>query len=281
MIQDIFPQTFEIAYRNIIPGPQDSIIAYNGSEFLIQTSADGCHFPRCSVWNEFSASRFLFSISGHAYFLYEGETYPQDESFSWKESNFFRQHELSKAENFAGVTAFHLIKWYRSNRFCGGCGQPMQHSETERMLFCPHCGNQVYPKISPAVILAVHDRDKLLMSKYRGRTSGNYILLAGFVEVGESPEDAAKREVFEETGVRIKNLCYYRSQPWGYSNSLLMGYFAELDGDNTIVVQEEELSEAKWIPREEIICSQEDFSLTNDMIWRFKMGDFPTNNENA
>ena len=129
----------------------------------------------------------------------------------------------------------------------------------------------------PDLILAVTDGDRLLMSRYRGKESTrplgeDGVLLAGYMEVGETPEDAARREIWEETGVRVKNLRYYRSQPWGYSDTLLLGFTAELDGDDTITLQEDELSAAGWVPRGEIVRENEDFSLTNEMITAFREG---------
>ena len=95
------------------------------------------------------------------------------------------------------------------------------------------------------------------------------------MEVGETPEVAAKREVMEEVGVKIKNLKFYKAQPWSLSDSLLLGFTAELDGDDTITLQEDELSAAGWVHRKDIVRSNDDFSLTNEMICAFKEGLLP------
>lgn len=151
-----------------------------------------------------------------------------------------------KATAFAAITAYHLYGWYRDNHYCGRCGRPTIHDNKERMVKCPVCGNMVFPKISPAVIVAVTDNDRVLLTKYAGRTYKNYALVAGFNEAGETIEQTVRREVMEEVGLKVKNLKYYKSQPWGLSGSLLSGFFCELDGDDKITLQEDELSLGTW-----------------------------------
>lgn len=274
MFNNIEPQRYHVEYHDLVPRLGDRIVCYNGKEFLVKTDGDSISFPTYEEYDIASPYRYLFSIEDDRYFLYIGDVYPEERRFSWVTSDFFRSKQMSKAMNFAGITAFHLAKWYRANRFCGVCGNKMEHDGIERMMHCPECGNTVYPRISPAIILAVYDGDRLLMSKYKNRKNARFVLIAGFAEIGESLEDAARREAFEETGIRIKNIRYYRSQPWGLTDTLLAGFYAELDGDETITVEEDELADAQWIPREEIECSFDDFSLTNDMIWHFKQNDF-------
>lgn len=170
---------------------------------------------------------------------------------------------------YASITAFHLHGWYRDNRYCGRCGMPMHYGHNERMMFCPECKNSVYPKICPAVIVAVTDNDKILLTKYAGRTYKNYALVAGFTEIGETVEQTVIREVWEEVGLKVKNLRYYKSQPWGLSGSLLYGYFCEVDGGTDITLQEEELSVGKWVSADEIDVEDDGVSLTREMIVTF------------
>ena len=121
------------------------------------------------------------------------------DGFDFVGVNSFRKAE-PKAQAFAAITAFHIYGWYRDNHFCGRCGKPTIHDDRERMLKCPSCGNMIYPKICPAVIVAVTDHDRILLTKYAGRTYRNYALIAGFNEVGETLEQTVKREVMEELG---------------------------------------------------------------------------------
>ena len=128
-----------------------------------------------------------------------------------------------------------------------------------------------FPKICPAVIVGVTHGNRILMSKYAGREYTRYALLAGFTEVGETPEDTVRREVMEEVGLKVKNIRYYKSQPWSMSDTLLMGFFCDLDGDSEdVVLDEDELALAEWFEREEMPVKEEDVSLTNEMMMAFK-----------
>jgi len=147
----------------------------------------------------------------------------------------------------------------------------MQRSEKERMLFCQSCGFQTYPSIAPCVIVAVYDQDRLLLTKYKGRAHSRYALIAGFSEIGESLEQTVCREVKEEVGLRVKNLHYYKSQPWPFTDTILAGFYAELDGDDTIKLQEDELSLGVWMNRADIPPEIGKISLTSEMIEAFRI----------
>ena len=175
---------------------------------------------------------------------------------------------------FAGVTGYQLASWYESRRFCPRCAHAMVHDERERMMRCPECGLQEYPKISPAVIVAVTNGEKLLLTRYAGRPYKKYALVAGFAEIGETVEETVAREVREETGLRVKNLRYYKSQPWSFTGTLLMGFFAELDGPEEITLDEHELAEAFWCPREDV-PEDDGVSLTREMMRVFRKGSMP------
>ena len=176
------------------------------------------------------------------------------------------------AAAFAAITALQLHRWYKSRSFCGSCGAPTEPSRTERAMVCPKCGLIEYPKICPAVIVAVSDGERLLVSRYRDRPFRGWALIAGFVEIGETLEDTVRREVLEETGLRVKNLRYYKSQPWSFSDTLLAGFYCDLDGSDAIRIEEDELSEALWLPRGEIPPRGNDVSLTAEMMERFRLG---------
>jgi len=171
---------------------------------------------------------------------------------------------------FAGATAWHLFNWYRVNRFCGACGREMNHDENERMMRCEHCGNMVFPKIMPAVIVGLTDGDRLMMTKYAGREHKRYALIAGFTEIGETMEDTVRREVLEEVGLKVKNVTYYKSQPWGFAGDMLLGFFCELDGSDEIKMDTEELSVAEWVHYKDIPDYDEGLSLTEEMMRYFK-----------
>ena len=219
--------------------------------------------------------RYLFAIDTEEgrkrFFLGEASLLTEDvlEEYSYEQQNVFRTKQ-PKEHAFAGITACQLANWYESTRFCGACGSGLEHDKKERMMRCPSCNATHYPKISPAVIVAVTNGDKLLMTKYAGRSYKNYALIAGFAEIGETIEETVKREVMEEAGLKVKNIRYYKSQPWSFTDTLLLGFWCEVDGDDTITMDEEELSVAEWIGRDEIPMEYDGISLTNEMIMWFK-----------
>lgn len=174
---------------------------------------------------------------------------------------------------FASATALHLARWYNEHRFCGRCGSALRHSDRERALLCPDCGLVSWPVIAPCVIVAVTHGERLLLTRYARPGASRLVLVAGFVEIGETAEQAAAREVMEETGLRIKNLRYVGSQPWGFSGSLAAGFVAELDGPETIRLDTSELAEASWVKRDDIPPCPDESSLTMSMIARFARGE--------
>lgn len=169
---------------------------------------------------------------------------------------------------FAGMVGYEYDVWYNQRRFCGRCGARMVHDEVERMVRCPECNTMEFSKLFPAVIVGIVDptTDRVLVSRYANREYKKYALVAGFCEMGETVEQTVHREVMEEVGLSVKNLRYYKSQPWPPSSSLLFGFFCELDGDARITLDEHELEHAEWLPRAELPKKEADYSLTRDMM---------------
>ena len=120
------------------------------------------------------------------------------------------------------------------------------------------------------MVTGVIDGDKILMTKYAGRDYKKYALVAGFAEIGETIEDTVRREVMEEVGLKVMNIRYYKSQPWSFTDTLLFGFFCEVDGKDKITMDTEELAFAEWLTREEIPTKYDGISLTNEMIMKFK-----------
>ena len=171
--------------------------------------------------------------------------------------------------SFAVITACQLYSWYRDNRFCGRCGTHTIHDSRERMLKCPDCGNVIYPKICPGVIVGIIHKGRILLTKYANKGYDRYALVAGFTEIGETLEESVVREAYEEVGLRLKNITFYKSQPWSASSSLLAGFFAEVDGSDEVVLETEELKEGTWFYPEDIVQMHEGVSLTEEMINHF------------
>ena len=151
----------------------------------------------------------------------------------------------------------------------------MSKSSTERALICDSCSETIYVNISPAVAVAITNGDKILMARSVYGTFRRFALIAGYMEIGESFEDTIKREVMEEVGLKVKNLRFYKSQPWSVSDSLMIGFYADLEGDDTITCQESEIAEARWFNREEIDPDLSQISLSYEMIEQFRLGTYP------
>ncbi|MGE4802707.1 NAD(+) diphosphatase [Yersinia hibernica] len=120
-----------------------------------------------------------------------------------------------------------LAEFYRSHRYCGYCGHQMHASRTEWACLCNHCRERYYPQIAPCVIVAIRRGDEILLAQHVRHRGGINTVLAGFVEVGETLEQAVSREVLEESNIHIKNLRYVTSQPWPFPHSLMMAFMAE------------------------------------------------------
>jgi NAD+ diphosphatase len=144
-----------------------------------------------------------------------------------------------------GVKAYSVINWDKNHQYCGCCGGPTVHQGNSFERICPSCQVSFFPRISPSIIVLVHKEDHLVMARSPHFPPGVYGLIAGFVEAGESLEEAACREVQEEVGLQIKNLSYFGSQPWPFPDSLMVAFTAEYDSGE-IVIDENEIESASW-----------------------------------
>jgi NAD+ diphosphatase len=165
------------------------------------------------------------------------------------------------------------MNWYMQNKFCGKCGTRTQKKPDERALICPECNTVVFPKISPAVIVAIICNDKILLARGLNFSGNWYSLLAGYVDVGESLEEALAREVMEEVGLEIKNIRYYKSQPWPLSGSMMIGFMAEADETRPLTIDTSEISEAAWFTRGNLPPHSSLISIAGEMIEKFDKGE--------
>lgn len=279
MIHEIYPERMDNQYRQTAPDENSRVMLFQESKALVKMEDQDTRvisWPLYRDWEDkIERSVYLFAIDGRTYFLGSlRETVRQEkpeEGFLWMPWNEIR--DVSPvAEAMAGMTALHLYQWYETTQFCGRCGGRLEHDGRERMMRCPVCGNMIFPKIAPAIVVAVTDGTRLLLTKYAGKINAQYALVAGFVEIGETAEECVRRELMEEVGIHIKNLRYYGSQPWGFPGNLMMGFTAELDGSPAIHLDRHELGLAKWLLPEEIPEIADYSSLTREMIRRFKNG---------
>lgn len=179
----------------------------------------------------------------------EGNEPPAGYSFlSFRE--FYKQFD---DEMFTvASSASQVCRWDREHQFCGRCGTPTKTAHNERGKKCPECGTMAFPHVAPAVIVAIRKGDTVLMAQNaKWRSSGLFSSLAGFVEGGESAEDAVHREVYEEVGIKLKNVRYVNSQSWPFPGSLMLGFAAEWESGE-LNPDGDEIVEAGWYAKEEM-----------------------------
>lgn len=273
MIHDISPRIFNNKFINKKAEPQDLFLSYDGDTILVREDKDKLWYPSFADFQELypnliDNAKFLFTIDNINYYLVDEKGLSVD-GWIYVSTNRFRT-EIKYWRSFAGAVGWQLNRWYSKHHYCSKCGKEMKRSEKERMLFCESCGFQAYPTISPCVIVAIHNGDKLLLTKYAGRAYNRYALIAGFAEIGESLEQTVHREVMEEVGLRVKNLKFYKSQPWPFTDTLLAGFYAELDGDDTITLDQNELAVGEWLDRNDIPPAELNISLTSEMMELFR-----------
>lgn len=275
MLQDLALKNFRNQYENLKPQKRDKIVIFSEGKILVfRDKDDSLALPRYDeVENIVDENKicYVFGLLDNNYFIYFDEGVEEFQNYRYESVRTFRQI-ISKDVCFAVMTAWHTYCWYKNNSYCGRCGEKTVHDEKERMKKCPRCGNMIYPRISPAVIIGVTDGDRLLLSKYAGRSYTRFALLAGYTEIGETLEETVEREVMEEVGLKVKNIRYYKSQPWGVDGNVLMGFYCDLDGDDKISLDESELSMAGWYRRGEIPAKDDGISLTREMIRMFDEG---------
>ena len=297
MIHEIYPKKYDPTYINRKADDDDHLLCYEKDGILIKYENDSYSLPKCRDYQEIcgaeyedikNSAYYLFEISGEYYYeidlperLKENiPYYRKTEDIVDKAGKawfFLRIHSFRELDPvvmvFAGATGYHLRNWKNVSKYCGCCGSNTESSTKERAFVCTNCGHEIYPQISPAVIVAITNGDSILLVRNLRRPKNVRLeLVSGYVEIGESFEHAVHREVLEEVGLRVKNVRMYKDQPWGISGAHMIGFVAEVDGDDTIVRQEDEISEAKWYKREEVPEYRNRLSVGSEMILRFKEG---------
>jgi NAD+ diphosphatase len=275
MIQDIGPKIFNNNFKLQKAEVSDVFLSYQGDTVLIKEDKDKLWYPSFADFQGkypllIEGAQFLFTINEINYYLVDEQGLDSVEGWIYVNVQRFRS-EPKYWRSFAGAVGWQLNRWYADHKFCSRCKNPLKKSDKERMLYCDSCNLQIYPKISPAVIVGVYDKNRLLLTKYAGREHVRHALIAGFAEIGESLEQTVHREVLEEAGLKVKNLKFYKSQPWPFTDTLLAGFYAELDGDDAITLETDELALGVWVDREDIPLEDElQMSLTSEMIAAFK-----------
>jgi len=276
MIQDIFPHRFNNHYlADQTIAENDYILHYQGNSLLLKTNGDELIIPRKKDFSQITDQTghiFLFTLDDVSCFLIEEDLKVEESHLSYKEISFFRTTRQSEVA-WISLVGFHLRSWYVQNKFCGKCGARTQHKADERAVICPDCNTIVFPKISPAIIVAIVCGDKLLLARNSNFVGGWYSLIAGYVDVGETLEETVAREVKEEVGLDVKNIRYYASQPWALSGSMMMGFVAEADENQPICIDGKEIVEAAWFTRDNLPNHSSKISIAGEMIAKFEKGE--------
>jgi NAD+ diphosphatase len=227
--------------------------AFRGHEVLVRASDLAFPDARAAEALGMAAERLLpVGLHGAVYcraaWLPRDATAPDGFAFMGLRALFGRHDEEWLA--IAG-RAFQIADWARNHRFCGACGSPMASAAGERAMKCA-CGVLAYPRISPAMMVLVKRGAAILLARNVAAPAGRFSALAGFIEPGESVEDAIHREVREEVGLEVKELRYFASQSWPFPGSLMIAFTAEYAGGD-IVPQPGEIAEARWFgPKDEL-----------------------------
>ncbi|MCK4988071.1 MAG: NAD(+) diphosphatase, partial [Desulfobacterales bacterium] len=165
-----------------------------------------------------------------------------------------------------------LVDWGRTHQYCGVCGRPTEDKTDERAKICPQCGLVNYPRLSPAIIVAVLKNNQILLARNKRFKLPFYSVLAGFVEPGETLEQCVQREIREEVGLTVKNIRYFGSQPWPFPNSLMIAFIADY-ADGEITVDGSEIIDAAWFSKDKLPQIPPSISIARQLI------DWFTNNQ--
>lgn len=217
---------------------EKKVFVFRGREMLVGAAGlpEGC--------------TLVFEDSEHgAIGALAGKDVPAPEGAEWMVMREFfatrSEEEVALASRIKG-----LAGWLAETKYCSACGEGLRPHESECALVCPHCGMVHYPRICPCIIVVIERGEEMLLLRHKLRNQDIYACLAGFVETGESLEEALRREVREEAGIEITNIRYAGSQGWPFPNQLMVGFYADY-ASGELKIQESEILEARWFGKNE------------------------------
>jgi len=276
MINEILPHQFN---NQFVPSNEieenDFIFHYQNNALLVKINNEEIEIPRKKDFSNFPKETkhiFLFSLDNVPCFLIWNCPEIENYHFTYKEINFFRTFK-HKDIAWISIVGLQIMNWYSQNRFCSTCGSKTKEKSDERAIVCPNCNTIVFPKISPAIIVAITCKNKILLAHNAKFPESWHSLVAGYVDIGESLEETVKREVKEEVGLDVKNIRYYKSQPWPFSGSMMIGFFAEADDTQPICPDNIEITEAAWFTRGNLPNHPPTISIAGEMIEKFEKGE--------
>lgn len=243
------------------------------NELLIDANNNPINVPLANNLEEFDISplrtQYMGSLNGNP--CYSAEVIPGTGAPEGMVFKDLRQSYAVLDEDIYLLAgrAVQIINWDSSHQFCGKCSTPTETKVDEMAKVCPECGFTSHTRLSPAVITAIIKDGKLLMAKHSRGQGNRYGLIAGFVEAGETLEEAVKRETAEEVGLEINNIEYFGSQPWPYPNSLMIAFTAQYESGE-IMVDGDEITHARWFNAKELPDIPSRVSVAGDLIDWYK-----------
>lgn len=273
MIQDIAPHIFSNRFLQTDSiSPEDYMLFFRDNKLMMLNANREPDLPQRKDLPDLTGNDqevFLFTLNGKNCFLLKDYTRWEQAQCSFEEISFFRTFR-KKEIAWISIVGNQLMNWYAQNQYCGKCGQATEHKTTERAISCPGCGHTVYPKISPAIIVGITCGDQILLARGVNFRLQFYSLVAGYADIGESLEDTVRREVKEEVGIDVTNIRYYKSQPWPFSGSMMIGFWAEADASQPILIDKNEITEAAWFSRNDLPNHPPNLSIAGEMIELFE-----------
>jgi NAD+ diphosphatase len=242
---------------------------FNKGKLLIKITNDTLTVPDTSDLSESNITldrfQYLGTLDSHPCYAAELADTPLDaDIFKFKE---LRTLFGSMEEDLIWIAgrANQLVDWSRTHRYCGGCGHLTEDKTEERAKICPQCGLVNYPRLSPAIIVAVLKNNQILLARNKRFKLPFYSVLAGFVEPGETLEECVQREIREEVGITVKNIRYFGSQPWPFPNSLMIAFVADYTSGE-ITIDGSEIVDAAWFLKDKLPKIPPTISIARQLI---------------
>ncbi len=243
--------------------------AFQGNKLLVHLEGSQARLPRILAFSELGLTsirqNYLGNLEGTPCYAIEfSQEIPPPAGMAFEG---LRQLYGRLDEDLFGLAgrAIQIIDWDRTHQYCGRCGAPMKAKATERAKECPKCGLLSFPRLAPAIIVLVERGNRILLARSRHFAPGMYSVLAGFVDPGESLEDTVIREVREESGLAVKDIRYFGSQPWPFPHSLMIGFTALYAGGE-IVLNDGEIEDAGWFTKDHLPAIPSKISIARKLI---------------
>jgi len=253
---------------------KDYWLLFNDNNLLLKETNNSYEIPArediealADIKLSLAAAQYIGSFDNNAYYAANISTQNIPQCFLFK--NIRQVLATLASDQFALVLrAFHILTWIEKNKYCGCCGAALNISKNELTLNCSSCHNIIYPRISPAIIVAVTKDNKLLLARAKNFKTTMYSVLAGFVEPGETLEECISRELNEEVGIEVTNIRYFGSQAWPFPDSLMIAFTAQwAKGD--IIIDNNEIIEAGWFSANQLPKIPEPISISRQLIDSF------------